>query len=53
MDPATLAYVVRQALTDHHGRSINDEPLQVEQGEREQLVSDVEDVLRRRCDDDV
>jgi len=51
MQPATLAYVVRQALTHHDRRSINDELLQVEQGEREQLVSNVEDVLRRRRDD--
>ena len=51
MDPPTLAYVVRHALTHHNGRSINDELLQIEQGEREQLVRDVEDVLRRRRDD--
>lgn len=42
---------MRQALSHHNGRSINDELLQVEQGEREHLVSDVEDVLRRRRDD--
>ena len=29
MDPQTLAYVADQALSDHDGRSINDEPLQI------------------------
>lgn len=51
VDPATPAYVVGQALSHRDERPINDELLQVEQGEREQLVGDVEDVLRRRRDD--
>lgn len=50
MDPATLADVVRQAIAAHVDLDVYQAVLAEEEREREQLVIDVEEVLRRRKD---
>lgn len=50
MDPATLADVVREAVTAHIDLGMYEAVLALEKVERARLVADVEEVLRRRKD---
>lgn len=50
MDPATLAQVVRDAVTGYIDLDVYGEVLAEEKAERTQLVADVTEVLRRRQD---